>query len=414
MADDATNSDSPELHPKLPVLPPLSGGWALDPSVFYLNHGSFGARPNSVLEAQHAWIERFERNPLQWIDRRRPELLDTARRRLADFLRTDPGSLGFVVNATAAVNCVLRSREFAAPDELMSISHVYNAVRLTMRYIAGRSGAIYREIDLPLPINGPDDVVEVVRRAITPNTRLLVIDHITSPTGIILPVERIAAIAAGRGIDVLVDGAHAPGMLDLDIDRLSEAGVTYYAGNLHKWVCAPRGAAFLWVRSDRQKGIHPNIISHDFDEGLAREFDWQGTRDFSAWLCVPDAIDAMAAIGWDRIRERNHALTNWVHRLLTSRWGVEPASPVEGSMLGSMVTVRLPAGIERWGNSEALNHHLAEAHRIEVPIIEWGGRWWLRASCQIYNQPAEYERLAEVIVELATSVPAAAAVPTPP
>ncbi|MCA9295575.1 MAG: aminotransferase class V-fold PLP-dependent enzyme [Phycisphaerales bacterium] len=412
MADDAMNSHTPELLPRLPVLPPLSGGWALDPSVTYLNHGSFGARANTVLAAQQEWITRFERNPLEWVDRRRPEILATARRRLADFLRTDPNTLGFVVNATDAVNCIIRSREFTSGDELLTVSHVYNAVRLTMRYIAGRSGTTYREIDLPFPITGPEEVVDVVSRAITPNTRLVVIDHITSPTGIILPVERIAAHAAERGIEVLVDGAHAPGMLDLDLDRLAEAGVTFYAGNLHKWVCAPRGAAFLWVRGDRQAGIHPNIISHHFDEGLTQEFDWQGTRDFSAWLCVPDAIDAMAAIGWDRIREHNHTLTNWVHRLLTSRWGVEPASPIDGSMLGSMVTVRLPAGIERWGTSEALRRHLAEAHQIEVPIIEWGGRWWLRASCQIYNRPAEYERLAGIIVELATSEPTASTVPS--
>ncbi|MEM7230100.1 MAG: aminotransferase class V-fold PLP-dependent enzyme, partial [Planctomycetota bacterium] len=243
--------------------------------------------------------------------------------------------------------------------------------------------------------------------AIGPKTRLIVVDHVTSPTAFILPIHAIVDRAREKGIDVLVDGAHAPGMLDLNLDDLNAA---YYVGNLHKWVGAPRGAAFLRVSPDRQQGIHPTTISHFLDQGFTQEFDWQGTRDISPWLCTSTAIDVMAEVGWDRIRQHNHALAVWVGDLLCRRWDVAPISPPDGSMIGSMVTVPLPDGFDQWAVPEALSAYLSATHSFEVPIVDWAGRRWLRASCQIYNRPQEYEHLADVMLSLAHRDPVTDAV----
>ena len=379
---------------------PLSHWW-LDPSITFLNHGCFGAAPRAVLEAQTRWREQLEARPVELLERRRDELLGRARETVGRFLGADPADLGFVTNATGGVNAVIRSLRFGDGDELLTTTHVYSAVRQTMRYLAGRAGARHVEMELPLPIRSPDDVVDAVAGALSERTRLLVIDHVTSPTAVLLPVGRIIELCAQRGVDVLVDGAHAPGMVDLDLGRL---GPAYYTGNLHKWVCAPKGAALLWVRRDRHGGIHPNTISHFLDEGLVREFGWQGTRDITAWLGAAESIEFMErTFGWARLRRHNHELAVWAQALLAQAWQVEPGTPADGSMLGSMATVPLPPeAARRFESAETLQARLYEQYRIEVPVIVWGDRWWVRASCQVYNTPAQYERLAKAVVELTT------------
>jgi len=226
-----------------------------------------------------------------------------------------------------------------------------------------------------------------------------VIDHVTSPTGLIFPVEPIVRACNGRGVDVLVDGAHAPAMLPLNVEGI---GASYYAGNLHKWAFAPRGAAFLWARPDRQSDVHPTVISHRLGEGFAREFAWQGTRDVTAWLTVPRAVAFLADLGEQRVRDHNHELAVWAHRRLFDRWGVAPLSPADGSMLGSMAAVTLPGPFQAMSEpeGEALQRRLYHAHRFEVPLHRFAGRWLLRVSCQVYNTPAQYERLAEVVGSL--------------
>ncbi len=380
-----------------PLADGLSELWLLDPTVTFVNHGSFGATPRAVLAAQSAWRKRFETHPIEMLDRRRGELLATAKQSVGDFLGMRGDDFGFVTNATGGINAVLRSLRFHPGDEILTTNHVYNAIRQTIRYVAERAGARSTEIDIPVPIKAAQEVVALIEAALTDRTRLLIVDHITSPTAILFPIELIIDVCRHRDVEILIDGAHAPGMIELNIQDL---GATYYAANLHKWVCAPKGAGFLWVQPDRQHEIHPNTISHFLNEGLDTEFGWQGTRDISAWLCAKDAIEFMAGIGWTRIRQYNHELAVWVQAMLCERWGVCPNTPLDGSMLGSMVTVALPDKAKSAGTIEAFQARLYNEYRIEVPVIEWSERWWVRPCCQIYNTAQDYERLAEAVLTL--------------
>jgi isopenicillin-N epimerase len=248
-----------------------------------------------------------------------------------------------------------------------------------------------------MPFRSPDEVTAAVESALSGRTRLVVIDHITSPTAIIFPVREIIDRCAARGVDVLVDGAHAPGMIELDIESL---GAAYYCGNLHKWCCAPKGAAFLWVRPDRQKGVHPPTISHFLDQGLTAEFDWQGTTDITAWLSAPAAIEFLSRFGWDRVREHNHRLATWSQQHLCDRWRTAPNSPADGSMLGSMTTVTLPQPMKRFESREAITRLLFERFRVEAPAVDWAGGRYVRPCCQVYNTAADIERLAEAVTSL--------------
>ena len=379
----------------------IGAQWLLEEGVAFLNHGSFGAVPRAVFEEQTAWRRRIEERPVETLARRGNELIAAAKESVGAWLGMRPDDFGLVTNATEGVNAVLRSLELRPGDELLTTSHVYNAVRQAMKYVAGRAGATYREVDVPLPVDSPRRVAESVVGALRDRTRLVMIDHVTSPTGLVFPIEPTIRACGERGIDVLVDGAHAPAMLPLDVQDL---GATYYAGNLHKWAFAPRGAAFLWVTPEKQHAIHPTIISHRLGEGFAREFSWQGTRDVSAWLSVPRAIQFLADLGEQRVRHHNHELAAWAHRLLCRRWGVEPLSPPDGSMLGSMATVSLPGKLATMtdAGAEALQQRMYTEHRFEVPLHRWGGRWRLRVSCQVYNTPEQYERLLGVVERLAS------------
>jgi isopenicillin-N epimerase len=337
---------------------------------------------------------------VEWLDRRRAALIDHAKRAIGEFIGMDIANFGFVTNATGGMNAVMRSLRFNPGDELLTTSHVYNAVRLTMKHLAEQAGAKYIEALVPLPLKSLDQVIAAIENAITPRTRLLVVDHVTSPTAVVFPIERIIELCAKRNIDVLVDGAHAPGMIPLNVEKLKAA---YYAGNLHKWVCAPSGAGFLWVRPDRQPGIHPTTISHFIDQGLAAEFQWQATRDITPWLCVEDSITYMRGLGWEKVMQHNHAMATWVQSMLCDLWNVEPTSPLDGSILGSMITVQLPRQEhikQKFATPEALKTPLYDRYKIEAPVIDWNGRWWIRASCQIYNTADQYERLGRAILEL--------------
>ncbi len=386
--------------------------WTLDPTVTFLNHGSYGAAPRDVLAVQQAWRDRIETEPVRFFDHLEADL-DEARRALGAFVGADPDDLAFVPNATAGINAVLRSLRFRAGDELLTTDHEYNAVKNAMEYIAERDGAHVVIAPVPFPVDSPEQVVAAVLAAVTPRTRLAVLDHVTSATALIFPIERLTAELTRRGIDSLVDGAHAPGQLALSVEQV---GATYYAANLHKWVCAPKGAGFLWVRRDRQTDIRPLAISHGAnsprtDRSRFRlEFDWTGTADPSAYLAVPSAIsfgERLLPGGWDALRERNHALVMSARSLVCAAAGV--AAPAPEAMIGSMASIPLPAegaggqvqGVELYG--DPVHAHLL-AHRIQTMVTPWpqrpgGGPWrrLVRISAAAYNDLGQYERLAAVM-----------------
>ena len=388
----------------------FSDRWLLDPEVIFLNHGSFGATPKTVLDEQNRIRLQIEREPLTFFDHDYLGALDAARAELGRFLGAKTDDLAFVVNATTGVNTVLRSLRLEPGDQLLVTDHEYNACRNAIDVLAAESGVEVAVASIPFPVPSASAVVEAVLEKISPRTRLLLIDHVTSQTGIVMPIERLVAEIQVRGIDVLVDGAHAPGMVALNLDAL---GATYYTGNLHKWVCAPKGAAFLHVREDRRDGVRPLVISHGANARPVKrsrfhlEHDWTGTRDPSSWLSVPTALTEIGSMvdgGWDEVRHRNHDLAIEGRHILCDALEIE--APCPDMMIGSLASLPLPDGDNGSVNElfpfDGLQDRLFKDHRIEVPVIAWPTmpKRLVRISAQLYNSRWQYEALAEALVDI--------------
>lgn len=384
-----------------PTMSAHAEAWLLDPRIVFLNHGSFGACPQRVLEYQRHLQDRLEREPVRFMVNDLEPLLDAARGALAEFLNADAEGLAFVPNATAGVNTVLRSLAFEPGEEILTTDHEYNACLNALRFVSGRArdgGPTIVPASVPFPLASADEAFEAVMAKVTKRTRLAMLSHVTSPTGLVLPIERLVPALARRGIDTLVDGAHAPGMIPLDLAALEPA---YYTGNCHKWVCAPKGAAFLFVREDRRGLIRPLSISHGANSTRADrsrfrlEFDWTGTWDPTAYLSIPEALRAVPAIlgeDWGAVRRSNHAKVLAGRDTLCDALGVAPPAPDE--MLGSLATVPLPEAAMgegfAWGR-------MYEEFRVQVPLIEWpvgAPRRWVRLSAYLYNDASQYEFLA--------------------
>jgi isopenicillin-N epimerase len=375
----------------------------------FLNHGSFGACPKPVLKVQDELRREMEASPVQFLCRRFEERLEPSRRELARFVGARPQDIVFMSNATAGVNAVLRSVRLKRGDEILTTSLDYNACRNVLVESVRASGARLVVAEVPFPVNSPEEIVQAVLAKVTPRTRLAMLDHVTSNSGLILPLPELIREMTERGVETLIDGAHAPGMLSLNLAKL---GPTYYAANLHKWVCAPKGAGFLWVREDRQAEIQPPVISHGNNRSrpgytkFQDRFDWPATFDPTAWFCVKDAIGWMRGLmtgGWRALREHNHELIVAARRHLCEELGVEPPCPE--SMLGSLATIPLPAGLPDARRREKIDAEQAELYdryAIEVPLNRFGNpsRRWFRISAQIYNSMAEYEYLAAVLREM--------------
>ncbi len=378
------------------ILTNFSSLWGLDPAVAYLNHGSFGACPTAVLAEQAALRAEMEREPVDFLSGTLPARLDAARAELAAFLGAEAADLAFVSNATAGVNAVLRSLDLASTDEILVTNHTYAACRKTVDFVARRSGARVVIAALPFPCPDEESIVEAVLRAVSARTRVALIDHVTSPTALILPVRRLVDTLGARGIDTLVDGAHAPGMVPL---ALGDLGAAYYTGNAHKWLCAPKGAAFLHVRKDRQAGVHPNVISHGYTAGFHAEFDWTGTQDPTPWLCIAAALRHIGGLlpgGWPQVMQTNHQLALRARDALLERLSLSAAAP--DHMIGSMAAVPLPQAPDGAAHDTRALHDWLRAHDVEawlhsdpVPLV--------RVSAQLYNRLEQFQHLAALLEE---------------
>ena len=366
---------------------PLRRRFLLERGTDFLNHGSFGATPRTVLAAAQRWRARMEANPDRFLRSVLPGALRAAAARLARFLKVKAEDLVFVENATSGMNAVLRSLQLRPGDEILATTHTYNAVRQTLRHVCGQSGARLVEARIALPVLHAEILETTLKKHLNKRTRLVVLDHIASPTGLVFPVKRLAALARARGARVLVDGAHAAGQIDLDIASL---GVDWYTGNCHKWLFAPKGCAFLWARRGAQAGLHPTVISHGYGRGFAAEFDWTGTRDFSGWLAIPEALDFFQNLRPQRLRAYCHGLVTRKAAELSAAWRTHCDGPP--ALHGSMMAIRLPDSLQHRGPVELMAELLAR-RRIVVPVMALEGVLWARISAQAYNAPGDYDRL---------------------
>ncbi len=384
--------------------------WTLDPEVIFLNHGSFGACPSALLEYQSELRAQMEREPMRFFLADYPALMEEALEVVGRFLGADPAGLAFVNNATTGVNTVLRSLAFAPGDRLLVTDHAYPACRNALDFVAARSGLQVDAARIPFPVSGGHELFDAVMTAWTPKTRLALLDHITSPTGLLFPMEDLVRVLQGRGTDVLVDGAHVPGMIELNLDDL---GAAYYTGNFHKWLCAPKGAAFLHVRADRREAVRPLTISHGATaptgtiSRFRNEFDWAGTQDPTPWFSVPEAIRFFRNLlpgGWPEMRRRNQELLRTGRREILEITGLAPPCPEE--LLRNMASILLPddpaAGEKDSLGLSPLRQRLLEDYNIQVPVFAWPrepGRV-LRISAQLYNDPEQYRVLGRTLRDL--------------
>ncbi len=378
----------------------------LDPGVVFLNHGSYGACPKPVFAELQRWQFEMEGNPVEFLGRRSAALLAGARERLAAHLGAHAADLVFVANATTGVNTVVNSLALQPGDEVLATDHEYGACDAAWRVACARAGAFYRRVEIPLPFDN-DSFVERVLAAVTPRTRLIFASHVTSTTALIFPVAELCAAARERGVPTLIDGAHAPGQLPLD---LAAVGAEFYTGNCHKWLCAPKGAAFLHVRREHQAAIAATVVSWGYvaewmaGDGihtgaldafaghhvLERRLQWQGTRDIAAFLAVPAALDFQQRHGWPAWQRRCHDLACATRARVAQHNGLPPAAP--DAAFAQMVVIPVvtddPAALQRW---------LFDAHRIEVPVTQHAGHCFVRVSVQAYNTEAELDALVHAL-----------------
>jgi isopenicillin-N epimerase len=372
------------IHPDL-----IRTEWDLDPSFLTVNHGSFGATPRYVLAAQRAWQDQMEYQPTRFMGTRYQAALRAAADSLAAFLHADGKDLVFVDNTTTGCNAVLQSLTLQPGDSVTILSHAYGAVRNAVQFVTTRAGAQITEAKITFPNPTEDSLVTAVTDTFTAKTRLAVIDHITSASAIVLPVQRIVAACHTAGIPVLIDGAHAPGQIDLDLTSIA---ADWYVGNGHKWLCAPKGCAFLHAQPAAQSALHPGTISHGYGQGFLAEFDWTGTTDPSRFLAITAALDFHHRLGGATLRRRNQALAAEAGALLAQRLNTQVGT--SGATAGAMATIRLPVDDPSQAHALAIRQRLLQAG-TDAPVHALDGALWLRLSAFAYNQQQDYVQLAE-------------------
>lgn len=371
----------------------------LDPDVTFLNHGSFGACPRPVFDVYQGWQRELERQPVEFLGRRYHGLLADVRGALGAFLGCGADEVVLCDNATTGVNVIVRSLDLQPGDEVLTTDHEYGACELTWRYLSEHRGVRVVKAPVDLPVASVEEIVEAVWSRVTPRTRVLYLSHITSVSALRLPVEELCRRAREAGIFSLVDGAHAPGQLPID---LAAIGADAYTGNLHKWLCAPKGAAFLHVRPEHHPWVMAPIVSwgwsdeahHHSVNQLTSRNEWQGTRDPAAWLAVPAAIAYQADRDWDAVRERCRGMVREVRSAISALGGLAPIAPDERWWQLQVVACPLPVA-----DGRAVQARLWDLHRIEVPFTLWRGRWHVRVSIQGYNDQADVDRLLGALSE---------------
>ncbi len=377
-----------------PDWPKVRAQWSLDPSHAHLNHGSFGAVPIPVQQAQEELRREVESNPMKKLLRTLKDDLNRAREIVSRFLRADLDGFTFVPNATTGVNTVLNSLGLRRDDEVLITDQAYGAVRFAAERICRAKRAKLVVSQIPLPQGELDELARAVMAGATHRTRLAIVEHIASPTGLVFPVSKLVRALQEKGIAVLVDAAHAPGMVEVNINSLEP---DFWTGNFHKWCCAPRGSAGLWVKDDYRKTIAPIVTSWYLSEGYPSSFRWLGTDDYTPYLAVPAALDFFKGLGWERVRAHNHALARFGRDVVGTALGTEPAvDPRIDEVFEAMSLVRLPSNVANT-EEEARNLHarISEELAIETAPVAWNGKGYVRLSAQVYNAPAEYQRLAE-------------------
>ena len=380
----------------------LRGEFLLDPDVVFLNHGSFGACPRPVFERYQAWQRELERQPVEFIGRRLPGLLAEARGGLGRFVHADPDDVAYVNNVTTALNIVARALPLSPGDEILTTDHEYGALDRTWTFVAEHRGSRIVTQQLPVPIESPEQIVDAVWAGVTPRTRVLFMSHITSPTAVTLPVEALVARAKAAGIWTVVDGAHAPGQVDVD---LTDLDVDFYGGNLHKWTNSPKGAGFLYVRRELQHLIEPLVVSWGWRPSepgpsvFVDEIQRQATHDPSAYLSVPAAIAFQAERDWPRVRQECHELARLARRGMAELTGIEPLLADDPRLFSQMASMPLPAC-----DLPALKRRLYDEYHIEIPTTHWGDVPCLRISVQGYNTRADVERMLAAVARLLPEV----------
>ena len=370
----------------------------LDPGVIFLNHGSFGACPKPVFEEYQRWQLELERQPVAFLGRRFNELMRAARTALAAYLGTQAGNLVYVPNATVGLNTVARSLNLRAGDEVLSTNHEYGAIDRAWRFACQKTGARYIQHRVPLPLESRGRFVESVWGAVTDRTRVISLSHITSPTALIFPIEEMCRRARERGLLTVIDGAHAPGQIPVNLEQI---GADFYAGNCHKWMNAPKGAGFLYTRPEVQPLLEPLVVSWGWesetpgDSPFIDYHEWTGTRDIAAFLSVPAAIAFMRAHDWERVRVECHALARAFRERMTELTGLTPLSADSAEWYAQMVAVPLPDC-----DVDAVKRRLYDEYRIEIPLTAWNGETLIRASFQAYNTAQDVDYTVRALTGL--------------
>lgn len=369
--------------------------WFLDENITFLNHGSFGATPKTVLEAVSKWHIELEKEPVEFFMSRYFDLVRQLADRLGRIIGSKGDSIVFIENATTGINTVLKSLifDFKANDEILFTNHIYPAARNSINYFCEKTGGKAVEIFVPYPLTDTTQITDIVQKSLTAKTKILLIDHIFYTSGIIAPLEDIIDICRKNSTYVLVDGAHAPGMIDLKLDELQP---DWYTGNCHKWMFSPKGCAFLWTRKELQNITKPLTISLFHNQGYCKEFDWTGTKNPAVWLALNEAIDFIDSFGLKNIQQYNHSLLIKAIEIVEEITQIEFLTPV--SSFGSIAAFELPISLEIDNETtHFLRDIFYKEFKIEIPFIHFNDKIWFRFSSQIYNEPDDYVKLAEAV-----------------